>query len=94
MGRLTVYHEINLKLFQFSNIRGNTPCGGGLEYLHRKRASRKRRQKGDPILRGITGPPCSWGIEIREPGPQSWGSLKWESSAGFGPESGSAEKGQ
>jgi hypothetical protein len=24
-------------------------------------ASRKRRQKGNPVLGGITGPPCSWG---------------------------------
>jgi hypothetical protein len=38
------------------------PCGGGLEYLHRSPASRKRRQKGNPVPGGITGPPCSWGI--------------------------------
>jgi hypothetical protein len=24
----------------------------------------------------ITGPPCFWGISIREPGPPGWGSLK------------------
>jgi hypothetical protein len=34
-------------------------CGGGLEYLHRSPASRKRRQKGNPVPGGITGPPCS-----------------------------------
>jgi hypothetical protein len=28
---------------------------------------------------GITGPPCSWKIWIREPGPPGWGSLKWNS---------------
>jgi hypothetical protein len=36
-----------------------SPCGGGLEYLP---ASCKRRQNGNPVLGGITGPPCSWGI--------------------------------
>jgi hypothetical protein len=38
------------------------PCGGGLEYLHRSPASRMRRQKGNPVPGGITGPPCSWEI--------------------------------
>jgi hypothetical protein len=37
-------------------------CGGGLEYLHRNPASRKRRRKGNPVPGGITGPPCSGGI--------------------------------
>jgi hypothetical protein len=37
------------------------PCGGGLEYLHRSPASRKRRRKGNPVPGGITGSPCSWG---------------------------------
>jgi hypothetical protein len=36
-------------------------CGGGLEYLHRRTASRKRRQKWNPVSGGVTGPPCSWG---------------------------------
>jgi hypothetical protein len=27
----------------------SAPCGGGLEYLHRSPASRKRRQKGNPV---------------------------------------------
>jgi hypothetical protein len=36
--------------------------GGGLEYLHHSPASRKRGRKGNPVPRGITGPPCSWGI--------------------------------
>jgi hypothetical protein len=40
----------------------DTPYGGGLEYLHRCPASRKRRQKGNPVPGDITGPPCSWGI--------------------------------
>jgi hypothetical protein len=40
-----------------------TPCGGGLEYLHRCPASRKRQQKGNPVPGGITGPPCSWGYK-------------------------------
>jgi hypothetical protein len=27
----------------------------------------------------MTGPSCSWGIEMRGPGPPGWGSLKWNS---------------
>jgi hypothetical protein len=29
-----------------------TPCGGELEYLHRSPATRKRRQKGNPVPGG------------------------------------------
>jgi hypothetical protein len=37
-------------------------CGGGLQYLHRSPASRRRRRgKGNPVPGGITGPPCHWG---------------------------------
>jgi hypothetical protein len=35
---------------------------GGLQYPHRSPASRKRRQKGNPVPGGITGPPCFGGI--------------------------------
>jgi hypothetical protein len=38
-------------------IRQVDPCGGGLEYLHRSPVGRKRRQKGNPVPGGITGPP-------------------------------------
>jgi hypothetical protein len=44
------------------------PFGGGLEYFYRSPASRKRRRKGNPVPGGISGPPCSWGMWIREPG--------------------------
>jgi hypothetical protein len=37
-------------------------CGGGAEYFHRSPASRRRRQKGNPVPGDITGSPCSWGI--------------------------------
>jgi hypothetical protein len=37
-------------------------CGGGSEYLHRSPESRKRRQKGSPVLGGITGLHCYWAI--------------------------------
>jgi hypothetical protein len=57
--------------------------GGGLEYLHRSPASRKRRRKGNPVPEGLAGPPCSWGIWIREPGPPGWGSLSWDSKVWF-----------
>jgi hypothetical protein len=46
-----------------------SPCGGGLEYLPSSLASHKRRQKGNPVPGGITGPPCSWEIYIWGPGP-------------------------
>jgi hypothetical protein len=35
----------------------------GSNHLHRRRASRKRRRKGNPVPGGITGPPCSWGFK-------------------------------
>jgi hypothetical protein len=38
------------------------PCGGGIEYLRRSPASRKRRRKGNPVPGGKSGPTCSWGI--------------------------------
>jgi hypothetical protein len=49
-------YNLNLNLFF------KRSCGGGLEYIHRSSASRKRRPKGNPVHGGITGPPCSWGI--------------------------------
>jgi hypothetical protein len=39
-----------------------SPGGSRLEYLHCGPASRKRRRKGNPVPRGISEPPCSWGI--------------------------------
>jgi hypothetical protein len=30
-------------------------------------------------IKNISGPPCSWGIYIREPGPPCWGSLRRDS---------------
>jgi hypothetical protein len=54
------------------------PCGGGVEYLHRIAASRRRRRKGNPVSGGMTGPPCFWRIWIRGPGPPGWGSLESE----------------
>jgi hypothetical protein len=37
-------------------------CGDVVECLHRCPASRRRERKWNPVLAGITGPPCSWGI--------------------------------
>jgi hypothetical protein len=37
----------------------HTPCGGGVEYLHRNPASRRRRRKGNPVPGSITGPPST-----------------------------------
>jgi hypothetical protein len=53
-------------------------CGGGVKYLHRSPASRRRRRKENPVPGGITGPPFSWGIWIRGPGPPGWVSLESE----------------
>jgi hypothetical protein len=38
----------------------DSPYGGGLQYLHRSPASRRRRRNGNPVPGGITGPPCFW----------------------------------
>jgi hypothetical protein len=35
--------------FAAPGLRAVVPCGGGLEYLHRNPASRKRRRKGNPV---------------------------------------------
>jgi hypothetical protein len=56
----------------------HSPSGGGVEYLHCSHASRRRQRKGSPVPGGITWPPCSWGIQIRGPGPPGWGSLESE----------------
>jgi hypothetical protein len=40
-----------------------SPCGGGLEYLHRSPTSRRRRRNGNPVPGGITGPPCPEGYK-------------------------------
>jgi hypothetical protein len=66
-------HEYN------HSFLSSIPVWRGLEYLHRSPDSRKRRRKGNPVPGGITGRPCSWGIQIREPGPQGSGSLRWDS---------------
>jgi hypothetical protein len=55
-----------------------TPCGGGFEYLDRNPASSRRRRKGNPVPRSITGPPCYGGIKIQGPGPPGWWSLEPE----------------
>jgi hypothetical protein len=39
--------------------RSAIPCGGGVEYLHRSPASRRRRRKGNPVPGDVTGPLCS-----------------------------------
>jgi hypothetical protein len=36
-------------LFLSSGSQEIVPCGGGLEYLHRKPTSCKRRRKGNPV---------------------------------------------
>jgi hypothetical protein len=54
------------------------PRGGGLEYLHRGHASRKRRQKGNPVPGGLTGFQHVPGDINTGPGTR-WGSLKWDS---------------
>jgi hypothetical protein len=53
-------------------------CGGVVQNLHRSPARRRRRRKGNPVPGSITGPPCSWEIQIREHGPPGWGSLESE----------------
>jgi hypothetical protein len=57
-------------------IVGSGVLCGSVRYRHRSPASRRKRRKGNPGPRDITGPPCSWGI--RGPGPPVWGSLEPE----------------
>jgi hypothetical protein len=53
-----------------SNIKGGgtcsySPCGGP--------AKRRRRWKGNPVPKGITGPPCLLGTELLRIGRPAWG---------------------
>jgi hypothetical protein len=56
----------------------------GLEYLHHSPVSRKRRSKGNPVTRGITGPPCPWEKEMLQSGRPGSGSLRWDSKVWLG----------
>jgi hypothetical protein len=68
-----VRYELNLYLVMQKKVDRLTLCGGGLEYLHRCLANRKRRQKGNPLPGGIDGPPCSWGIyPVWRRGKKNW----------------------
>jgi hypothetical protein len=49
-----------------------------MEYVHRSSANRRRRRNVNPVAGNKTGPPCSWGIQIRGPGLPGWGSLESE----------------
>jgi hypothetical protein len=53
-----------------------TPCGGGLEYLNRSSASRKRRRKGNWVPGMKLGHPVPGGDIILGPSPPGWGSHK------------------
>jgi hypothetical protein len=70
-----------------------TPCGGGLEYIHCSPASRKRRQKGTqchPVPGG-----CKYGDLALQVGGVSNETVKYGlSSAGLGPESDCSGKAQ
>jgi hypothetical protein len=56
----------------------SNPCGGGLEYLHRNPASRKRRQKGNPVP-GVKLGEIKYGLEAR--GTQTRERLRWRGPA-------------
>jgi hypothetical protein len=55
-GRLTVNYNIT------STLTGVTLCEGWSSTSTVVAAGSKKKQKGNPVPRGITGPPCSWGI--------------------------------
>jgi hypothetical protein len=60
---------------------------GGVQYLHRSPASRRRLRKGNAVPGGITGPPC-WGSlepETVKCGHDSRGSRTWEWLRSRGP---------
>jgi hypothetical protein len=46
--------------------------GGGLDYLHRRPASCKRRRKGNSVPGGITEPPCSLPSRLGECQMRQW----------------------
>jgi hypothetical protein len=48
-------------MYVIMNVFNDVPCGGGLKYLHRNPA--KRRRKENPVPGGVNGPPCSWGYK-------------------------------
>jgi hypothetical protein len=52
----------------------STTHGGGFEYLHRNPDSRRRRQNGNPVPGGITGP-GTWPSTLGES--RIWGSKMW-----------------
>jgi hypothetical protein len=51
----------------------------GSIHFHRSPASRKRRQRGNPVPGVITGPTCSWGDTDTRTWHLGWGSLESES---------------
>jgi hypothetical protein len=74
--RASLYKE-PCRLFKDSREECDAVCRR-VEYFHRSPASRRKRRKGNPVPGGITGPSCSWGIWIREPGPPGSRSLESE----------------
>jgi hypothetical protein len=49
MRSLPRLHNENIKRLVVSqSVSGDFPCGGGVEYLHRRHASYRRRRKGRP----------------------------------------------
>jgi hypothetical protein len=73
----TPYYSQNCD--QCTNNRGGLfPCGGGIEYLHRSPASRKRRRKGNPVP-GDLGNPVPGGYKYGDLALQVGGSLNnWD----------------
>jgi hypothetical protein len=58
-------------------IKIGHPLRGNERVFHGKRAA-STYLESNQVPGGITGPPCSWGIYIQEPGRPGWGSLKSE----------------
>jgi hypothetical protein len=46
----------------YKTILPITPCGGGLEYLHRSPASPIKQRKENPVPEGIPRPPYHCGL--------------------------------
>jgi hypothetical protein len=73
-----VRYELNCYILFRRNKRLSRLYGGGVEYLHRSPASRRRRRKWNPVAGGITGPPSFGGLLIQGPGPPGSRSLEPE----------------
>jgi hypothetical protein len=69
LSGLHIYSCIYIYIYLFTYMHSIIPCGGGIQYLHRIHASRRRRRKGNPLPGGHNWATCHWGTYT-----ESWSS--------------------